>query len=421
MNQQRKKNHLIVFLSNFPYGFGEPYFASELPYLVQAFDKVSVVAADLSPKISTETLAFPLPAGVKVLDWKSAFLLKFNAVNLVKALLSVDFWKEVKWMLFVLRPKNKKLAFKVALLSWMRGQSVADYLQAAFLDQDPNENTLLYSYWCTDVSLGMALLKARGRKETMVTRIHAWDLYFDRDKSGYLPFRRTIFSNVDAVFSISQLGKKYLLGKVGQALEGKIRIARLGSDPLPNKLFEIDKHVFRILSVSKIIPLKRIELLVKSLAIAEQSISIVWHHLGGDDADMQAFARAQLSAVDFRFLPLQGKEAYYKHLSENVYDLFVNLSTNEGLPVTMMEAMSLGIPVLATDVGAVSEIVKDGENGWLLPVDVSPEKIAQRLVEIAGLSADVVEGYRERALEKWENHFNSAKNYPEFARTVLNF
>ena len=421
MNQQRKKNHLIVFLSNFPYGFGEPYFASELPYLVQAFDKVSVVAADLSPKISTETLAFPLPAGVKVLDWKADFLLKFNATNLVKALISVEFWKEVKWMLFALKPNDKKLAFKVALMSWMRGQSIADYLESAFLGQDPNENTLLYSYWCTDVSLGMALLKAKGRKETMVTRIHAWDLYFDRDKSGYLPFRRTIFSNVDAVFSISQLGKKYLLGKVGQAVEGKIRIGRLGSDPLPGKPYEVDKKVFRILSVSKIIPLKRIELLVKSLAIAQQSLSIVWHHLGGDDSDMLAFARAQLSAVDFLFLPLQGKEAYYKHLSENVYDLFVNLSTNEGLPVSMMEAMSLGIPVLATDVGAVSEIVKEGENGWLLPVEVSPEKIAQRFVFIAELGDEETEKFRKGAFEKWDNEFNSAKNYPEFARTVLNF
>jgi colanic acid/amylovoran biosynthesis glycosyltransferase len=421
VNQGQKKNHLIVFLSNFPYGFGEPYFASELPYLVQVFDKVSVVPADLIPGISTETMAFPLPVGVKVLDWKSDFLLKFNGVNLVKGMISIWFWKELKWMLFELKPKDKKLAFKVALMSWIRGQSYANYLQATFLDQDPNENTLFYSYWCTDVSLGMALLKAKGRKETMVSRIHAWDLYFDRDKSGYLPFRRSIFSNLDAIFSISGLGKNYLLGKLGQDLEGRIRIARLGSDHIPSKCFVTDKKVLRILSVSKIIPLKRIELLVKSLAIAQESISLVWHHLGGEDAALQAFARAQLWAVESRFLPMQGKEAYYKHLSEHPYDLFVNLSTNEGLPVTMMEAMSLGIPVLATDVGAVSEIVQDGENGWLIPVDSSPEKIAKCLVTIARLTAEENEQFRQNAIAKWENDFNSAKNYLEFARTLLNF
>jgi glycosyltransferase involved in cell wall biosynthesis len=420
VKQGQKKNHLIVFLSNFPYGFSEPYFASELPYLVQVFDKVSVVPADLTPGISTETMAFPLPPGVNVLDWKSDFLLKFNGTNLVKAVLSAGFWKEVKWMLFVLKPKDKKLAFKTALMSWMRGQSYATYLQSAFLDQDLNENTFFYSYWCTDVSLGMAMLKAKGRKETMVSRIHAWDLYFERDKSGYLPFRRTIFSNLDALFSISGLGKKYLLEKLGQDLEEKIRIGRLGSDPILVKTEVADSQVFRILSVSKIIPLKRIELLVESLAIAQRTIPIVWHHLGGDDAAMQALAATQLSAMEFRFLPLQGKEAYYKHLSEHPYDLLVNLSTNEGLPVTMMEAMSLGIPVLATHVGAVSEIVQDGENGWLLPVDSSPERIAQQLIAIARLSREEVEGFRRCALEKWENEFNSAKNYPEFAKTVLN-
>ena len=106
---------------------------------------MSVVPADLTPGISTETMAFPLPPGVNVLDWKSDFLLKFNGTNLVKAVLSTGFWREVKWMLFVLKPQDKKLAFKIALMSWMRGQSYAIYLQSAFLDQDLNENTFFYS------------------------------------------------------------------------------------------------------------------------------------------------------------------------------------------------------------------------------------------------------------------------------------
>lgn len=48
-------------------------------------------------------------------------------------------------------------------------------------------------------------------------------------------------------------------------------------------------------------------------------------------------------------------------------DLFVLPSLNEGLPLSVMEAMAAGIPVIATDAGGTSEIVRDGVTGLLIP------------------------------------------------------
>lgn len=53
---------------------------------------------------------------------------------------------------------------------------------------------------------------------------------------------------------------------------------------------------------------------------------------------------------------------YYEAL-----DLLVVPSRSEGLPNVILEAMWFGVPVIATDVGAVREIVTDGETGWLVP------------------------------------------------------
>ena len=47
-----------------------------------------------------------------------------------------------------------------------------------------------------------------------------------------------------------------------------------------------------------------------------------------------------------------------KIIKENNFDLHINLSEYEGIPVTIMESMSLGIPVIATDVGGVSGLLQ---------------------------------------------------------------
>jgi len=50
-------------------------------------------------------------------------------------------------------------------------------------------------------------------------------------------------------------------------------------------------------------------------------------------------------------------------------DVFVLPSHREGLPISIIEAMTLGLPVIATDVGGVSELITDGENGFIVKQD----------------------------------------------------
>ncbi|MFA5027725.1 MAG: glycosyltransferase [Candidatus Methylomirabilota bacterium] len=59
-------------------------------------------------------------------------------------------------------------------------------------------------------------------------------------------------------------------------------------------------------------------------------------------------------------------------------DVVISSSRNEGTPVALIEAMAAGVPVLATDVGGVGDLVADGETGWLVP-PADPGAMAARL------------------------------------------
>jgi glycosyltransferase involved in cell wall biosynthesis len=65
----------------------------------------------------------------------------------------------------------------------------------------------------------------------------------------------------------------------------------------------------------------------------------------------------------------------------NAADVFVMPSLSEGLPLALLEAMSVGVPVVATAVGGVPELIQAGETGWLVPPHDADE-LARMLIEV---------------------------------------
>ena len=63
----------------------------------------------------------------------------------------------------------------------------------------------------------------------------------------------------------------------------------------------------------------------------------------------------------------------------SVIDVFVAPSETEGLGLGILEAMAIGKPIVATSVGGIIEILKDGETGYLVPAKNSQE-LAKRVI-----------------------------------------
>ena len=66
-----------------------------------------------------------------------------------------------------------------------------------------------------------------------------------------------------------------------------------------------------------------------------------------------------------------------------IFDVFLLTSHWEGLPRVLLEAMALGVPIVATNVGGITEIVQTGENGYLASLG-NIEEMAQRVLQLLG-------------------------------------
>jgi glycosyltransferase involved in cell wall biosynthesis len=125
--------------------------------------------------------------------------------------------------------------------------------------------------------------------------------------------------------------------------------------------------------------------------------------LAGDGPALPAVAAAVQAGGLSERVELLGARADIPELLARS-DVFVLSSRSEGFPVSILEAMAAGLPVVATDVGGVAEAVEDGETGFLVPAADS-EALAgalERLVSDADLRRRLGAAGRARALRLFD-------------------
>ena len=275
-----------------------------------------------------------------------------------------------------------------------------------------DENSLVYSYWGDKSALLIPFLKKRFNV-TCVCRFHGTDLY-EEACGGYKPFRRWLFKSLDVAVPISENGKRYLQ-RYGADAPKNIEVHRLGVfDHGLNPTDEND--AFQIVSCSNIVPVKRVAFLAKT--IGKLVFKVNWIHIGdgpmrGDVEKEIAHYPENVKGTLCGFMPNKKVMEYY---STHQIDLFVNVSESEGVPVSIMEAFSFGIPVAATNVGGVAEIV-DNTVGRLLPANITEQQLIDSITEINNCDKAVM---RSNARMRWTEKCDAQRNYSKFCEMLLN-
>lgn len=183
-------------------------------------------------------------------------------------------------------------------------------------------------------------------------------------------------NNVDRIIALS-IKNAELLEKIG-ADRNKISIVP-NWIIMDNSNFDIDKEAFRtqlhlknkiiILFVGSIIKRKGLNYLIESMIYVNPAaiLLIIGSEISGHRGVKHSLEK-QIKNLGLKNIFFLGKvsDDYLRH-AYSIADLVVIPSLSEGLPITLLEAMSYKKSIIATNIPGVSDVIRDEENGLLVP------------------------------------------------------
>jgi glycosyltransferase involved in cell wall biosynthesis len=399
---------LTIYTTNFPYGKAETFLDKEISVLSLHFERIYIIPFQAAGEIRN------VPGNVLVLSPVQNKKWPFLKIYLAGFL---------SFHLILKIPELKKELKRTSILKALKYLGYATLTKKRILKIIPSELSVHYSYWLNFSAFSLALLKREGRIKTLVSRAHGFDLYEERGEKSLTFIKYATLKYLDKLFLVSGQGRNYLL-KIIPEFSEKYILSRLGtSDPEYINPYE-GNNSLTLVSCSAINRNKRIDLILDSLIYFSTrfpAITVKWYHLGGGndmskyialgekylkDTHVQCFFQGQMTHTEiFNF---------YKSIP---VDFFVNVSESEGIPVSIMEAQSFGIPVIATAVGGTPEIVNDA-NGLLLTANPSTDEIADRFYLVLK-EKEKWQTKRMLSRKNWEDKFEALKNYGAFAGELL--
>ena len=135
--------------------------------------------------------------------------------------------------------------------------------------------------------------------------------------------------------------------------------------------------------VSRLVSHKNIEKIIK--AISDLNSPLINLNIIGDGPELNQLQKISLESNNKDNIIFHGKlnRDEIDHIFLNS-DIYIQASNYEGLPHSLLEAMSYGIPVLCTPVGECKEILGNEDRGYILDLPVSKNNIKSKINEIIG-------------------------------------
>lgn len=405
---------IFIITNSYPYAVGEEFFHPELECWAERADCV----VTLLP-LKKGGKARKVPQNIHVNSSLAITHKRDRYFYSLAAVFSSFFWSEFRilWGRRGVTPKSIR-SLLITVGAFLRIKSRLKKVVCS--EKDP---LVLYTYWSDVSAYAACLLKRDNQNIKVAARAHGYDLYEERRVSKYMPLKRRFAPLFDRLFVLSKGAKTYAVERYGFSTE-QIQVSPLGvTVPSPLALEPKDGNAV-ILTLSYCVELKRLEKVADALAIwgqHNQQARLQWVHIGGGPLYefLRKYAEDKIGGVpnvSFEFKGHLSGNEIQEFLLKNEISLILNVSDSEGMPVSLMEAMAVGIPAIAPDVGEISELVSPA-NGWLLGKKPGPMEIAEAIDRV--LNANNYSEMRENARKKIESAFVAEANFTRHISSVV--
>ena len=290
------------------------------------------------------------------------------------------------------------------------------------------DGAIYYSYWYFWKCYAVTHEAHRYPGSRIITRTHEYDLFDYTSPSGYQPFKESMDGKLDSIIFISEHGREYYLRKYGKKSGPKYKLYHLGTvDPWPDKDDEDmigdrkPDEEFVLVSCSSIIERKRVYRIAESLSLIDGT-RVRWIHFGtGEKEDeLKRLCKDKLEGKDNILYELKGyvkNEELHEYYRNNRVDAFITASSSEGNPVSVMEALSYAIPVIAPSICNFPNMITDC--GILVSDKCEAEEMAAAIGRIAKMPYNEIMQLRVNARKCWNENYNADKNNRKFISEVI--
>ncbi|HMB45687.1 MAG TPA: glycosyltransferase [Candidatus Methanoperedens sp.] len=230
-----------------------------------------------------------------------------------------------------------------------------------------NHMELIHAHFASMGNISRRLGKILGLPYTLTA--HAFDIYMDPDEDKL----RKVMENAHSVVTISDYNKNHLQGKIG--IVNRIEVIRCGIDIdrfSPRRKLEIDDGI-KLLTVTRLVEKKGLEYLIRAIPIVIKQmpgfdLTIVGSgplndhlHQLVHDLKLEGYIQFKGDLSDFELMH------YYENAEMFILPCIIaENGDRDGIPVAIMEAMAMELPVISTTVSGIPELVDDGISGILV-------------------------------------------------------
>jgi colanic acid/amylovoran biosynthesis glycosyltransferase len=406
--------HKIAYIvSRFPH-LPETFILREMIHLETLGWQVELYPLILQHQDLIHEEAHPWLGRAHVVPWISTQLVKANMRRFIsqpRRYVSL-FWRVVRGNI-----RSPKFLAR-ALLLFPRAVWMSDQIKSQGVSH-------IHAHYATHPALVAWLINQLTGITYSVT-VHAHDIFVEK------PMLDTKLHDSVFISSISEFNRKYLADLYGPWVQEKTRIVRCGIDPSYYQFGKRNQtsrsNTLEIISVGSLQPYKGHIFLVRACAqLKQRGIPFRCRIIGGGglhSALERAIKENQLEDLIQLMGPRTQDEVSRLLRTANCYvqpSVIMSTGKMEGIPVALMEAMMSRIPVVATSISGVPELVRAGETGWLVPPE-NVQSLADALSEIHNNPAEAerrAEMGQKWVLEEFELSSNVRKLASLFSHSTL--